>query len=183
MDDKFFVDLLDEGSEKLLGQYAIFLKCEGMAVGSGTHVAQCRVTLIFQIKNILYLVSVLRHLRFTKEITPLLLERDLLSLELTIMNNAWRAGSGVRKGEYHPAPPGPMPAISARIDGLGNLGRTHKQIAEFIASHDRVQNLDIFKKFSGIARRTLKRKLSELIGAEVIKRFTEGKRVFYSPRT
>ena len=63
---------------------------------------------------------------------------------------------------------------------LQNLGTAHKEISEFIGSKERVQNVEVFAQFADTTRRTLKRKLSELVKAGAIKRLALGKKVFYT---
>ncbi len=175
-DDKFFVDLLNEGSEKLLEQYIIFLRCEG-TVNDGAHVAQYEAKLVYQIKNILSLLNILKHLVLKEPIAPLLLERDLLLLESAIFNNhlGKKVNSKIDKQNLKPE----KNQINSQTFP-DFLGFAHKQIAQFVASRERVQNIEVFAKFSDIAKRTLKRKLSELVEASVIKRTATGKKVFYA---
>ena len=178
VDDGFFVGLLDQESEKLLRRYIIFLKHEGSGnvAQHSNRVAQCNHELIFQIRGVLRLVDILEHLKLAKPATPLLIERDLLLLELAISNHQLekrmnsRAGKPNRKSEKNQANVQPVSDFSSQ---------THKQITEFVASHKRVRNTEVFSVFPGIAPRTLKRKLGELIKAGTIKRVTEGKKVFY----
>lgn len=174
MSDQFFVDLLDQESEKLFDKYIFFLKYQGI---STNYVVQCQSELIFQIKNVLKLLDILNHLGFTKPTIPLLLERDLLLLELAILNSRQEERLGGKKGEQNFKPEKNQITSRSLPDFLG---QTHKEIIQFITSRKRVQNIEIFSKFSGIAKkRTLKRKLSELIKAGVIKRTINGKKVFY----
>ena len=162
VDDGFFIDLLDQESEKLLRSYIIFLKHEGSGeiVRQSNYVAQSHTPFIYQIETT----------------TPLLLRRDLLLLELAILNHQLekRINSGVgkpnRKSEKNQTNVGTPSDFSSQ---------THKQITEFVYGRKRVQNTEVFSGFPGIAPRTLKRKLSELIKTGAIKRVTEGKKVFY----
>jgi len=178
VDDGFFIDLLDQESEKLLRSYIIFLKHEGSGeiVRQSNYVAQSHTPFIYQIKNIFTLIVILEHLGFTETTTPLLLRRDLLLLELAILNHQLekRINSGVgkpnRKSEKNQTNVGTPSDFSSQ---------THKQITEFVYGRKRVQNTEVFSGFPGIAPRTLKRKLSELIKTGAIKRVTEGKKVFY----
>lgn len=188
MDDNFFADLLNQGSENLLRCYLNFLKYEGTAEGFSRvaqsdmlqhkDVAQCCQSLIYQIKNLLEAVSILKHLQLTESTTPLLLERDLLLLESLVLNDLRsgkiphiKEGKPFQKSEKNSLNILPIP---------DNFGHVHKQIAQFVVSRERTQNTEVFARFSGIAKRTLKRKLSELVGASVIKRVANGKKVFYS---
>lgn len=199
MDDRFFVDLLNEEAEKLLGRYMVFLRWEGIVGGDtrvaqsdilqhqdvakysdivqhDTRVAQCRSGLIYQIKNILSLLNILKHLELKEPITSLLLERDLLLLELTILNNRQEELPNSKMGKHNSKSEKLKTKSQIFSD---SLGLAHKQIARFITGRDRTQNTEIFRKFSNIAKRTLKRKLSELVEASVIKRVATGKKVFY----
>ena len=69
--------------------------------------------------------------------------------------------------------------IESTVMPVSNVSETHKEIKEFVVSRGQVRNTDVFAEFSGITKRTLKRKLSELIRAGVIKRLAQGKKVFY----
>jgi predicted HTH transcriptional regulator len=74
-----------------------------------------------------------------------------------------------------------MPKPRKKLRPLPRLDQTHKEILGFVKTKERVQNLEVFNQFAHISRRTMKRKLSELIKANAIKRFTDGKKVFYFP--
>jgi hypothetical protein len=178
VDDGFFVDLLNQESERLLRDYIIFLKHKGIAAGANyvAHYYQSK-DLIFQIKNILNLLDILKHLGLKEPITPLLLERDLLLLKAFILNNSqFQEALNVKRGN----PVTKFKKDQPKFSPLPNhLGQAHKQIAQFMANHERVQNIEVFAKFSHIAKRTLKRKLSELTEIGAIKRTAIGKKVFY----
>lgn len=181
IDDGFFAELLSDESENLLRAYAGFLKNGGS--GQAINRVAQHITiknLIFQIKNLLNLVSVLNHLDFKKSISPLLLERDLLLLELQLMEDAQsNLNVHFERGRQNPTLLRPIASAPIRTNNFEDMGPGHKEIADFITGYERVQNTEVFKKFPNIARRTMKRKLSELVGAGAIKRFAEGKKVFY----
>lgn len=175
-EDGFFSQLCVKESDKLLSEFIFFLKGEENV----RHVAQCCQPLISQIKNILNLLDILKHLGLAKPPTSLLLERDLLLLELSVLDISqpmvWLPEEAkepvipkVKKTNLHPLP-NPSP----------KLGKVHREILEFIKNKERAQNLEVFNQFAHISRRTLKKKLSELVGANVIKRIADGKKVFYA---
>ncbi len=174
IDDDFFVGLLNVESEKLLNQYVNFLKCEGSVVPA-RYVAQYGCDLILQIKNILSFLNILKHLKFAEPIPCLLLERNLLYLESSILDFKKRpitAAPKVVAGKQFS-----HKTVNKIIPK--KLGAIHNEIASFLGGRGRVQNTEVFIKFAYITRRTLKRKLSELIDAGTIKRLTLGKKVFY----
>jgi hypothetical protein len=203
MDDSFFSDLCFKESDKLLLEFIFFLKeggGENVAqtnvlqhkdvvkpddiVQHGYRVAQYPPRLISQIKNILNLLDILKHLGLAKPPASLLLERELLLLELAVLDACRPAPrlpsktgkpisrKGMKVNPHSSLRPSPKPAPK--------LGRTHKEILELIKGKERTQNLEIFGRFNHITRRTLKRKLSELIAIKTIRRFTENRKVFYS---
>ncbi|MEK7151188.1 MAG: hypothetical protein AAB784_00535 [Patescibacteria group bacterium] len=173
LNNDFLVKLLDRESENLFLRYIKFLKFKGSASGS-SYVVQCSTELIFQIKNILNIVYILK---YTKPDTPLLLERNLLLLELTILNFSNKKNTIKLNSHSHKIELRQNKSKSSSY----SLSQDHKQIIEFVLLNKRVQNIEVFGKFSGVSKRTLKRKLSELIQMNLIKRFSEGKKVFYGP--
>ncbi len=170
--DKFFFDLCEKESDKLLSEFIRFLK---FSEGDRADVAQCASTLILQIKNIINLLSIFNHLGITKPPTSLALERDLLRLWLSVLDSG---GAGLINQRV------PMRVGSKEIKKVKPrhkfvLSPKHKEILELIKNNEMVQNLEIFGKFADISKRTIKRKLSELIKSNNIKRKTDGKKVFY----
>lgn len=178
VNDGFFVDLLNREYEEMFILYVNFLKRTGDD-SDRNHVAQYLANrkLLSRTDEILRLVYILRHLSIADLPTSLLLERDLLAVRLLLISDKTgvmplktvqriprtkKHDQELRKQKFSPS-----------------LSVAHQQIAKFVASHDRVQNVDVFKEFNQIAIRTLKRKLSELLATGVIKRFAEGKKVFY----
>lgn len=181
--DGFFSVLLEQESDMLLNSYVIFLKHRekgGNIVQRSNYVAQCYTVLIFQIKSILKLIHILKHLEFVKGTTPLLVERDFLLLKRAILSSQLkqRTESCVDKTIK---PEKLQIKLQAHPD-FDFSSQLHREIAQFIVRQERVQNTEVFKEFSTIAQRTLKRKLSELIKIDAIKRITEGKKVFYTGR-
>lgn len=176
IDDKFFAELLNQELETLFIKYVNFLK-NREARWAISNVAQYGQALAGQLKSIRNLLNILGYLRFKEPIPYLLLERDLLLVESFIWDDCQlqeadktKQRSLVQKIKKE------QPKFSSALDHLGHV---HRQVAQFIASRDRVQNNEIFGKFPEIAKRTLKRKLKELIEVNVIKRIANGKRVFY----
>ena len=148
------------------------------------YVAQSGEPLISQIKNILNLLNILKHLGLTKLPTPLLLEKNLLLMKLSVLNTCQSTVRLITETEKL-VPLKIRKTNLRRLPKLNppKLGQTHQEISEFIKSKERTQNLEVFSRFSHIGRRTLKRKLSELIKAGTIKRLTDGKKVFYAVST
>lgn len=204
IEDSFFSDLYAKESDKLLSEFVFFLRREGegrvghiaqsgvlrqlVVVKPGNvvqhecHVAQCCQLLISRIKNILNLLDILKHLGLAKPPTSLLLEKNLLLLKLSVLNACRPIARPLTEAEK------PI-ALKIRKTNLrrlpklnpSKLGRTHQEVLEFIKSKERTQNLEVFSRFSHIGRRTLKKKLSDLARANVIKRIPDGKKVFYTP--
>lgn len=208
--DGFFVALISKESENLLSGYLKFLKLRGDIVAqSSTRVGpwkskvgpwiQCRNILKTKIDTILKLLEIIKHTNQIDEIaTPLLLERELLKLKLLFLNDseefpaAWlvelRESSNQKNQRENKNLKTPMDNLSELNSDkttdrttLQKLGEIHRQIAEFINGKERVQNVEVFGRFTDTSRRTLKRKLSELVKAGAIKRLPLGKKVFYVP--
>lgn len=206
IEDSFFSQLCIKESDKLLSGFIFFLRCEGEECGNRTaqndilqhkniakypqivkyetYVAQSERQLISRIKNILNLLDILKHLGLAKPPTPLLLEKDLLLLELSVLDIS-KPMARLSKEVERPAIPkvkktNPNPLPNPLLNPFPKLGQAHREILEFIKNKERVQNLEVFSSFGHTSRRTLKRKLSELIKTNAIKRFTEGRKVFYS---
>ncbi len=199
--DEFFSQLCAKESDKLLSEFIFFLKGEGrehrvvqnhilqhknvakypQIVQHKFYVAQSSGQLISRIKNILNLLDILGHLGLTKPPISLLLEKNLLLLKLSVLNVYQPVVRLITKTEK-PVPLKIKKTNLRRLPKLNplKLGQTHQEISEFIKSKERTQNLEVFSRFSHVGRRTLKKKLSDLIRANVIKRITDGKRVFYS---
>lgn len=208
--DDFFSRLCTKESDKLLSAFIFFLRGEesarsnteryehriaqsgvlrqqvvakpGNIVQRYPSVAQSGGRLISQIKNILNLLEILKHLGLAKPPTSLLLERDLLLLELSVLEVC-------RPAETFPVKTEESAALEVKTStkarksnprSLLALGRLHKEILELIKSKERIQNLEIFSHFAHITRRTLKRKLSNLTKAGIIKRSAKAKKVFYT---
>jgi hypothetical protein len=203
IEDDFFSRLCAKKSDKLLSEFIFFLRREGdghehYIAQSGAlrqqvvakpgniaqrkcNVAQCCQPLISQIKNILNLLDILKHLGLAKLSASLLLEKNLLLLKLSVLNICQSTTRLVTEAEK-PAPLKIKKTGLRRLHKINppKLGQTHQEISEFIKSKERTQNLEVFSQFNYVGRRTLKRKLSELIKAGAIKRLTDGKKVFYT---
>ena len=184
IEDGFFSQLCARESDKLLSEFIFFLRCEGEKHTG--YVAQYHLRLISRIKNILNLLEILKHLGLTKPPTPLLLEKNLLLLKLSVLNSCQPTARFMIETEK-PVPLKIRKTNLRRLPKLNQpkldppkLGRTHQEVSEFIKSKERTQNLEVFSRFSHIGRRTLKKKLSDLARANVIKRIANGKKVFYS---
>ncbi len=178
-EDGFFSQLCAKESDKLLSEFIFFLRHEGD--GREHRVAQYCQPLILRIKSILNLLDIIKHLGLVKPPTPLLLEKNLLLLKLSVLNACQPVTRLITETEKS-APLKIRKTNLRRLPKLNQpkLSQTHQEISEFIKSQERTQNLEVFSRFSHIGRRTLKRKLSELIKAGTIKRLTDGKKVFYS---
>ncbi|MBI2062799.1 MAG: hypothetical protein HYT61_00995 [Candidatus Yanofskybacteria bacterium] len=175
IEDSFFGNLLQDCSQSLLTEYVKFLKA-----GNGAHVAQYGSALIFQIGSITGILEIIKHLKLIDQITPLLLELELLELKLLLLNFRKTTSSGGDVNTNNDLAANTKKKNIKKITKSLELSELHKQIADFIKSENRSQNLEIFSKFDFISRRTLKRKLSELVGAGAIKRIGLGKKVFYT---
>ncbi|MEX2053267.1 MAG: hypothetical protein WD898_03520 [Candidatus Paceibacterota bacterium] len=130
--------------------------------------------MISQVESFLEFIHISRHLKLTGLATSLLAEQDLLNLKIQLLNFKIRESKPVKAIKVEKK-------AEKKPKSSNELSPVHMQIASFIRQSDRIRNLDVFKKFSTISKRTMKRKLSELIQAGSIKRTIEGKKVFYSP--
>ncbi len=177
IEDGFFFQLCAKESDKLLSEFIFFLKEEGRE----HRVAQSGKQLISRIRNILNLLDILKHLGLIKLPTPLLLEKNLLLLKLSVLNTCQPMTQLVTEMEK-PVPLKKRKISLRRLPKLNppKLGQTHQEVLEFIKSQERTQNMEVFNRFSHIGRRTLKKKLSDLTRANVIKRIPDGKKVFYA---
>ncbi|MBI4160751.1 MAG: hypothetical protein HY506_02475 [Candidatus Yanofskybacteria bacterium] len=142
------------------------------------YVAQCRGKLIERATNILDLLEIIKHVGQTDIATPLLLERDLLKLQLAISNSSGarkvRQNSGSKIGDSTVSDAKPKSPAKIRLD------EKHNDILDFIRSRgEQVRNTEIFARFPGVHRRTIKRKLSDLVFLKLISRTSHGKQVFY----
>jgi hypothetical protein len=173
--DDFFSELCGKQADKLLSAFIEFLKEEGT-----TNVAQLRHNLIFQKEAILDILSVLKYLKLTDSVPPLLLEKNLLLLESAISDITKSSVIKVKKRSNVEAKVSkPKIKIQTQVS-TSKLTDFHNQILALIKSKDSIQNLEIFSQFPAISKRTLKRRLSELISSGAIVRQTQGKKVFYS---
>ena len=172
--DTFFYELYEDETEKLLEGYVKFLETSGD--GGVTSVAQCE-HLIFQIKRLIFLLDIIKYLGFSNAINPLLLEKNLLSLELLILDfkNQKIMDASSRKPAYPT-----LQKTKKEKTIIPVFNKIRNEIASFISSREKVQNTEVFEQFSYITRRTLKRKLSELVNASSVKRLILGKKVFYT---
>ncbi len=170
MGDGFFSDLCANKSDKLLSEFIFLLEERS---GNG-YVAQCRDRMVSYVEDFLEFIRISKHLKLTELTTSLLAEQNLLNLKLHLLDLKVREIKLVKTEK-------PVRKIEKKPKATNELSLVHKQITSFISQNGKTQNLDVFKKFSIISKRTLKRKLSELIQADSIKRITEGKKVFYSP--
>ena len=201
IEDGFFSKSCAKESDRLLSEFIFFLRGEGRTgyiaqsgvlrqqvvakpgniVQRECRVAQCCQPLISRIKNILNLLDILKHLGLAKPSTSLLLEKNLLLLELSVLNACQSKVQFLTKAEK-PTSLRTKKTNSLRLPRLNQpqLGRAHQEVLEFIKSKEQTQNLEVFSRFSHIGRRTLKKKLSDLARAGVIKRIPDGKMVFYA---
>ncbi|MBI2670153.1 MAG: hypothetical protein HYX20_03345 [Candidatus Yanofskybacteria bacterium] len=190
MQNSFFVNLLAGESDKLLAEYVKFLKIKcttsqvvhnaRLAMSYRNNVAQCQCAIVNQIKTILNLLNILNYLNLIKLVSPLLLERELLKLQLLLLNynRTEPLSRGIEVSNNSVIKENNYKNKNAKPVKLNVL---HKQIAGFIQNKKLVQNIEVFGQFADTTRRTLKRKLSELIKASVIKKQTKGKEVYYFP--
>ncbi|MEK7154425.1 MAG: hypothetical protein AAB792_02625 [Patescibacteria group bacterium] len=185
IEDDFFSRLCAKKSDKLLSEFIFFLKREGrdgrpgaVAAHQRSYVAQYYQRLISKIEDILNLLDILKHLDLAEPSASLLLEKNLLLLKLSVLNAVSQTAAFCGKAEKPvplkpKKPPRKKPSSSI-------LTPAHLEISEFVRSKERVQNSEVFSQFPQISRRTMKRKLSELIKSGAIRRFTDGKKVFYA---
>lgn len=189
VNDNFFVEMSEKETDKLLSVFIKFLKLKSDEIAQHEgHVAQyCLAELISQIKKILEVVALYRHLKLLDSPTSLLLERNLLLLEKYALEST--PAVEVKKPAREQAPAKQAKTAKKEIAPTGEpasptqLNGVHKQILDMIKGRDRVLNTDVFTHFPGISRRTLKRRLSEMIQTHSITRHSEGKRVYYSAAT
>jgi len=184
--DGFFVGLVSEKSEELLSGYMNFLKMEGEAKQT-IYVAQCRGALISQIKNTRLLLEIIKHLNLFEPATPLLLERELLKLELELLKLPRQIKPAVSKNKKGDKVSPVLSRHELSVSkteisvAIAEIPESSREILDFIKSQqDQVRNSDVFAKFSHLARRTLKRKLSELVSIRAVRRIPKGKQVFYA---
>ncbi len=168
--DVFFAGMIAKENERFLSEYFGFLKAENRAVTICGH-------LILKIKNFNKLGEILRHLELIETIEYFNLKKELLSLELGLVN-FMIANRKEQKTSKEKNAVTIKEVSSEKINNL--IGDTHKEIIDFINGKEKVQNLEIFDKFSFVTRRTLKRKLSELVSSRILNRIPLGKKVFYS---
>ncbi len=184
IEDGFFSQLCAKESDSLLSEFIFFLRREG-----GRHagyVAQSGKQLTLRVQNILNLLDIMGHLGLAKPPTSLLLEKNLLLLKLSVLNACQPTVRLITETEK-PVPLKIRKTNLRRLPKLNQpkldppkLGQTHQEVSEFIKSKERTQNLEVFSRFSHIGRRTLKKKLSDLARANIIKRIADGKKVFYA---
>ncbi|MDO8676445.1 MAG: hypothetical protein Q7K16_02220 [Candidatus Azambacteria bacterium] len=187
MQDGFFINLIDNSSRRLLTEYIEFLRGNGKNIAKypnivryTNHVAQCSDRLKARINGILKLLEIIKHVGQADDMTtPLLLERELLKLELLLLNHN-NSSSVVGAGTDNSLDNRQKNKNLKKPVEPQELGVAHRQIAEFIRSKERVQNVEVFSQFTETTRRTLKRKLSELVKVGTIKRLALGKKVFYA---
>lgn len=168
--DDFFSDICNQKSEDLLVSYTKFLKFKG----DTKHVAQYKRELNFKLKEITNLLVILKYLDFLKPMISLSLEKTILELRLQILDFGKKKSVISRNKSQNGM-------ITDRLNPNIKLNNLHNEISKLIKSQGKVRNLDIFIKFSYISKRTLKRKLSELVLAGAIRREARGKTVFYFP--
>jgi hypothetical protein len=200
--DKFFSRLCAEESDELSFEFIFFLEEYSRtsvsrreelrsqnALGNssktrpGSYVAQCEVRLFFRIEKILSLLNILRYLNLVKQSTSLLLEKNLLLLKLAVLNVSGLTVQTVRKKNERAASELEETVSNSLPEPKSNqlrLGRLHYEVFGFIKSKGRTQNKEVFSQFGEVSRRTIKRKLSELVQVKAIKRVAEGRKVFYS---
>ncbi|HEY4507156.1 MAG TPA: winged helix-turn-helix transcriptional regulator [Candidatus Paceibacterota bacterium] len=173
LSDKFFSEILDKEFENLFSDYLFFLR--NTAPAQNNHVAQYNARLFSRVQNIITLVKVCNYLNLNLDRTcPLLLERDLLSIKLFLLSVKNQKQQKVEK-EVVKIVQQPV-AASVQI----SIGQGHNRIMQLMNGHEQVRNVEIFQKIPEISKRTLKRKLHELIEAGFLKRTANGKIVFYS---
>ena len=182
--DEFFSSLLFAQSDRVLEEFIIFLKLKGEAAEGRFHIVRRQNDLLSQIEDSLKLIDIVKYLNMSESSTPLLLERELLFLKRTILdfyllksNYLERADRQTKKIVKQAT------SLSVDLDSLPQavkaLSSLHQRVFNLIKSRGRIQNIEIFETISGVTRRTLKRKLSELLKLGLIARDIEGKKVSY----
>jgi hypothetical protein len=204
-EDEFFSRLCAEEADKLLSEFVFLLRGEYFRVSAVQreklqgqdaaknggaekllYVAQCEMRLALRIEKILSLLNILKHLGLIKPPTSLLLEKNLLLLKLALLDvfkiKVSKAQITREKKERVTSSKEKktLPVLSKPKPNQIELGKSHRKVLEFIKSKGRVQNTEVFSQFRNFSRRTVKKKLSELARAKMIKREAEGKKVFYS---
>lgn len=144
------------------------------------NVAQCSKALGTRLQKIFELLEILKHIGQTDAATPLFLERELLKLRLAVLNSIDlpKQLKNQKDRRFSESSRSPSP-----VQDETKLFGVYKEILNFIKSRgDQIQNTEIFARFGNIHRRTIKRKLSDLVLSGFIIRSAKGKRVYYQAK-
>jgi hypothetical protein len=170
--DDFFSGLCEQEATQFLEQFVRFLKLNSRVGKTSSNIVRRDHELYNQIQNIIRLLEIVKYLNLSEPITPLFLERELLKLKNSIIGFYVLTPDLNAKAE--------KPSRSVISEELKKMGHLHQRIFDLVKSQGQIQNSEIFKTIPGLSRRTLKRKLSELVKLNVIRRVSEGKKVVYS---
>lgn len=157
--DEFFADLIEGESEKFLRHFIGFLKSR----------SQTR-ELVWQVKNLLSLVFIARHLNFGELAASMILEKNLLLLELSLLPigaDAMPTGEGAASEK-----------IGRNLYEM-DLNLPQNNVLNLVKERGRVQNREVFERFGNASRRSVKRHLGLLVKAGKLRRTIQGKTVFY----
>lgn len=180
--DNFF---LDKFNSKMYGFSLTFLE---LLKGNELSVAQCEALVEKHLSSIDSLRDVLKEFKYLNIIkdTPLLLQAELNLLGVRLEVYRRKKETEPKKGY----------AISTELSGQkseqentkvlktvfrknGNLNSSKKKILDFIKSYPNTRTKDIVYEFNALSGRTVKRSLTDLLRAGLVKKRIDNKAVYY----
>jgi len=146
------------------------------------HVVQCQIALIYQIKNLINILLILKTNNFDK-VNTLLAYRNLLRFESSIYDFSktnfkdleLQKKNSKNGGELNVKKP-----VTQSPQNKIKLNDTKREILKHMERQGKsVLNKELFDKFSNISKRNIKRNMKELIDDDLVSRKAEGKKVYY----
>lgn len=150
---------------------------------SPEYVAQCKQALIYRVKNLNNILSLVKNRVGDKKCQILFAWRDLLKFRLAIFNfkttirnvNIWQEKKNNLRNNKK------FNSKSVPNKRKGTFGDTKKKIISILKNNSEpLINTELIKKLKPLSTRSIKRNLSGLVNAGLITRRREGKKVYYS---
>jgi DNA-binding transcriptional ArsR family regulator len=181
--DDFFTQLYLENSDFLMSEFIIFLENSGTTSGKN-NVAQYTnyLKLSWRIDTLIDLIKISKHLNFIGVNTPLSLERSLLVFKLAILDFLQKKKDDSKEGLKSEKIVGNNDfEKTVKIVEPDSFDETAKKILEIVKKQPGLTLKEVNNLLTDLSRRTMERKLRDLIGLGFIRRDKkDGKKILVS---
>ncbi|TSC91552.1 MAG: hypothetical protein CEN90_350 [Parcubacteria group bacterium Licking1014_17] len=177
--DKFFSEICFTESRKIADISAIFVTENGKIDEVSSK------SIGYYLDHCLSVMYIMRHLFSETLSQTMIIEKDLLLLKLVISSPAKNITPRKAKKIDARKDISENKPVKTIKKSMANRKRgrapsdLQDKIIDFISKKGRVQNSEVYTEFKNISRRTIQRKISELLENNVILKEVQGKSVFY----